>query len=80
MALPLEAGESCVPRVNPRQRPPDRQPSLQYRWALIQKLGEPQARMREENIERTGKKGRQPRGNEGKVDRSGGQFSQSAGG
>lgn len=38
-----------------------RQPSLQYGWALIQRLGERQVRMREENIERTGEKGRQPR-------------------
>nr|XP_060485213.1 protein BEX1-like [Panthera onca]XP_060485214.1 protein BEX1-like [Panthera onca]XP_060485215.1 protein BEX1-like [Panthera onca]XP_060485216.1 protein BEX1-like [Panthera onca] len=48
---PLEAGEYCVPRVN-RRRFRVRQPILQYRWDMIQRLGEPQARMREENMER----------------------------
>ncbi|XP_049500075.1 protein BEX1-like [Panthera uncia] len=48
---PLEAGDYCVPRVN-RRRFRVRQPILQYRWDMIQRLGEPQARMREENMER----------------------------
>ncbi|XP_034876033.1 protein BEX1-like [Mirounga leonina] len=55
LALPLEAGEYCVPRVN-RMRFRVRQPILQYRWDMIQRLGEPQARMREENMERIGDK------------------------
>ncbi|XP_035980385.1 protein BEX1-like [Halichoerus grypus] len=52
LALPLEAGEYCVPRVN-RRRLRVRQPILQYRWDMIQRLGEPQARRREENMEGT---------------------------
>nr|XP_012422773.1 PREDICTED: protein BEX1-like [Odobenus rosmarus divergens] len=59
LALPLEAGEYCVPRVN-RRRFRVRQPILQYRWDLIQRLGEPQARMRE-NMERIGDEMRQLR-------------------
>ncbi|XP_004717710.1 protein BEX1-like [Echinops telfairi] len=39
LALPLEAGEYCVPRC---------------RWDMIQRLGERQARMREENFGRIG--------------------------
>ncbi|XP_061042599.1 protein BEX1-like [Eubalaena glacialis] len=52
-ALPLEAGEYCVPRGN-RRRFRVRQPLLQYRWDMTQRLEEPQARMREENMERVG--------------------------
>ncbi|XP_036695302.1 protein BEX1-like isoform X1 [Balaenoptera musculus] len=57
-ALPLEAGEYCVPRGN-RRRFRVRQPILQYRWDMTQRLEEPQARMREENMERTGEEVRQ---------------------
>ncbi|XP_025789991.1 protein BEX1-like isoform X2 [Herpailurus yagouaroundi] len=49
LALPLETGEYCVPR-----RFRVRQPILQYRWDVIQRLEEPQATMREENMERIG--------------------------
>nr|XP_012417028.1 PREDICTED: uncharacterized protein LOC105757295 [Odobenus rosmarus divergens] len=58
LALPLEAGEYCMPRVNGR-RFRVRQPILQYRWDLIQRLGEPPARMREESVDRTGDEMRQ---------------------
>ncbi|XP_038442493.1 protein BEX1-like isoform X1 [Canis lupus familiaris] len=58
LALPLEAGEYCVPRVN-RRRFRVRQPILQYRWDVIQWPGEPQGRMREENMERIGEEMRQ---------------------
>ncbi|CAD7682648.1 unnamed protein product [Nyctereutes procyonoides] len=57
---PLQASEYCGPRVNLR-RFPVKQPNLQYRWAPIQRPGEPQAMMREENMGRIGKKGRQLR-------------------
>ncbi|KAM9042275.1 protein BEX1-like isoform 1-T2 [Megaptera novaeangliae] len=57
-ALPLEAGEYCVPRGN-RRRFRVRQPILQYRWDMTQRLEEPQARMREENMERIGEEVRQ---------------------
>ncbi|XP_028378406.1 protein BEX1-like [Phyllostomus discolor] len=53
LALPLEAGEYCGPRGN-RRRYRVRQPILQYRWDGGQRLGEPQARMRQENRERAG--------------------------
>ncbi|TKC38724.1 hypothetical protein EI555_017231 [Monodon monoceros] len=52
-ALPLEAGEYCVPRGN-RRWFRVRQPILQCRWDMTQRLEEPQARMREENMERVG--------------------------
>ncbi|XP_027480018.1 protein BEX1-like [Zalophus californianus] len=58
LALPLEAGEYCVPRGN-RRRFRVRQPILQSRWDMIQRLAEPQARMREENMERIGDEMRQ---------------------
>ncbi|XP_004614505.2 protein BEX2 [Sorex araneus] len=45
----LETAEYCVPRGN-RRRFRVRQPILQYRWDMIQRLGEPQAKMREENV------------------------------
>ncbi|XP_037677659.1 protein BEX2 [Choloepus didactylus] len=51
LAIPLEADEYCVPRGN-RRGFRGRQPILQYRWDMIQKFGEPQARVREENMER----------------------------
>ncbi|XP_065747445.1 protein BEX1-like [Phocoena phocoena] len=57
-ALPLEAGEYCVPRGN-RRWFPVRQPILQCRWDMTQRLEEPQARMREENMERVGGEVRQ---------------------
>ncbi|XP_059998590.1 protein BEX1-like [Lagenorhynchus albirostris] len=57
-ALPLEAGEYCVPRRN-RRRFRVRQPILQCRWDMTQRLEEPQARTREENMERVGEEGRQ---------------------
>ncbi|XP_006876597.1 PREDICTED: protein BEX1-like [Chrysochloris asiatica] len=47
LTLPLEADEFCVPRGS-RRRPRVRQPILQYRWDMIQRLGEPQARIGEE--------------------------------
>ncbi|ELV11791.1 protein BEX1 [Tupaia chinensis] len=53
VTLPLEAREHCVPRGN-RRRFRVRQPILQYRWDLMHRLGEPQARMREENMGRFG--------------------------
>ncbi|XP_048192940.1 protein BEX1-like [Perognathus longimembris pacificus] len=55
MAQPSEAG---VPRAN-RRRFRVRQPVLHYRWDLMHRLGEPQARMREENMERFGEELRQ---------------------
>ncbi|KAM6143391.1 protein BEX2 [Erethizon dorsatum] len=58
LALPMEAGEYCVPRGN-RRRFGVRQPILHYRWNLMHRLGEPQARMREENVERFGEELRQ---------------------
>ncbi|XP_027943480.1 protein BEX1-like [Eumetopias jubatus] len=58
LVLPLEAGEYCVPRGN-RRRFRVRQPILQSRWDMIQRLAEPQARMREENMERIGDEMRQ---------------------
>ncbi|XP_025728400.1 protein BEX1-like [Callorhinus ursinus] len=58
LALPLEAGEYCVPRGN-RRRFRVRQPILQSRWDMIQRLAEPQARMRAENMERIGDEMRQ---------------------
>ncbi|KAB0338430.1 protein BEX2 [Muntiacus reevesi] len=58
LALSLGAGEYCVPRGNHR-RFCVRQPILHYRWDLTQRLGKPQARMREENIERIGEGMRQ---------------------
>ncbi|KAM6151675.1 protein BEX1-like [Rhynchocyon petersi] len=53
LALPLEPGEYYLPRGTLR-RPRARQPVHQYRWAMIQRLGEQQARMREENVARIG--------------------------
>ncbi|XP_058569452.1 protein BEX1-like isoform X2 [Neofelis nebulosa] len=58
LALPLETGEYCVPRVN-RRRFRVRQPILQYTWDVIRRLEEPQAMMREENMERIGEEMRQ---------------------
>ncbi|XP_019295485.1 protein BEX1-like [Panthera pardus] len=58
LALPLETGEYCVPRVN-RRRFCVRQPILQYTWDVIRRLEEPQAMMREENMERIGEEMRQ---------------------
>lgn len=58
LALPLEIGEYYVPRGN-RRRFRVRQPILQYRWDMIQRLEEPQARMRGENRERIGEEVRQ---------------------
>ncbi|XP_008830475.1 protein BEX2 [Nannospalax galili] len=50
VALPLEAGEYYIPRGN-RRRFRARQPILHYRWDLMHRVREPQARMREENEE-----------------------------
>ena len=58
MALLSGASEYYVPRGNPR-RFRVRQPILHYRWDVTQRLGEPQARMREENMERIGEEVRQ---------------------
>ncbi|TKC33669.1 hypothetical protein EI555_017791, partial [Monodon monoceros] len=58
LALPSESGEYCVPGGNDR-RFHVRQPILQYRWDMTQSLEEPQARMREENMERIGEEMRQ---------------------
>ncbi|KAK2499162.1 hypothetical protein MC885_004585, partial [Smutsia gigantea] len=58
LALPLETCEYCVPRGNRRQFRV-RQPILQYSWDVIQRLEEPQERMREENRERIGEEVRQ---------------------
>ncbi|KAM4818235.1 protein BEX1-like [Thomomys bottae] len=53
-----QASEATVPRGN-RRRFRVRQPVLHYRWDLMHRLGEPQARMREENMERFGEEVRQ---------------------
>uniref|UniRef100_A0A5F9CGA2 Brain expressed X-linked 1 n=1 Tax=Oryctolagus cuniculus TaxID=9986 RepID=A0A5F9CGA2_RABIT len=58
MALPLEAGEYLVPRGN-RRRFRARQPIVHYRWGMIHRLGGPQARVGEENMERFGEELRQ---------------------
>ena len=58
MALLSGASEYYVPRGN-RRRFRVRQPILHYRWDVSQRLGEPQARMREENMERIGEEVRQ---------------------
>ncbi|XP_066105269.1 protein BEX1-like [Saccopteryx bilineata] len=58
LAPPVVAGEHCEPRGN-RRRFRVRQPILQYRWDGGQRLGEPQARMRPENMERVGEEMRQ---------------------
>ncbi|KAG8507995.1 Nuclear RNA export factor 3, partial [Galemys pyrenaicus] len=58
LALPLEAGEYSLPRGS-RRRSRVRQPILQYRWEVIEGLGEPQARVKEENVEEVGEEVRQ---------------------
>ncbi|XP_062940269.1 protein BEX2-like [Cynocephalus volans] len=58
LALLLEADEYSVPRGN-RRRFRVRQPILQYRWDVMHRLGEPQARMREDNTDRIGEEVRQ---------------------
>ncbi|XP_006899310.1 PREDICTED: protein BEX1-like [Elephantulus edwardii] len=58
LVLPLEVGEYHIPRGN-RRRPRVMQPIHQYRWDMIQRLGGPQARMREENVERIGEEMRE---------------------
>ncbi|XP_058906250.1 protein BEX2-like [Kogia breviceps] len=58
LALPSGSGEYCVPGGNHR-RFHVRQPILQYRWDMTQRLEEPQARMKEENMERIGEEMRQ---------------------
>ncbi|XP_004685715.1 PREDICTED: protein BEX2 [Condylura cristata] len=58
LALPLEAGEYSLPRGS-RRRPRVRQPILQYRWEVTERQGEPQAGVREENVERIGEEMRQ---------------------
>ncbi|XP_008050925.1 protein BEX1 [Carlito syrichta] len=58
LTLPLDTGEYCVPKGN-RRRFRVRQPILQYRWDMMHRLGEPQARMREEDMERIGEEVRQ---------------------
>ncbi|XP_059943696.1 protein BEX2-like [Mesoplodon densirostris] len=58
LALPSGSGEYCVPGGNHRWFHV-RQPILQYRWNMTQRLEEPQARMREENMERIGEEVRQ---------------------
>ncbi|XP_033258606.1 protein BEX2-like [Orcinus orca] len=55
LVLPLEAGEYRVPRGKFHVR----QPILQYIRDMTQRLGEPQARMREENMERIGEEVRE---------------------
>ncbi|XP_041492979.1 protein BEX2-like [Microtus oregoni] len=57
VVLPLEA-EYSAPRGN-RRRFRIRQPIVHYRWDLMHRVGEPQARMREENRERFGEDVRQ---------------------
>ncbi|XP_022438199.1 protein BEX2-like [Monodon monoceros] len=58
LVLPLEAGEYRVPGGNPTQLHV-RQPILHYIRDTTQRLGEPQARMREENMERIGEEVRE---------------------
>ncbi|GAB1303133.1 Protein BEX2 [Apodemus speciosus] len=53
VALPFEAGDYYVPRGG-RRRFRVRQPIAHYRWDLMHRVGEPQARMREENVQRFG--------------------------
>ncbi|XP_050997589.1 protein BEX2-like [Acomys russatus] len=53
VARPSEAVESSVPRGS-RRRFRVRQPISHYRWDLVHRAGEPQARMRDENAERLG--------------------------
>ncbi|XP_030729383.1 protein BEX2-like [Globicephala melas] len=55
LVLPLEAGEYRVPRGKFHVR----QPILQCIRDMTQRLGEPQARMREENMERIGEEVRE---------------------
>ncbi|XP_021484339.2 protein BEX2-like [Meriones unguiculatus] len=53
VALTFEAGEYSVPRGSRRWfrvRPP----IVHYRWDLMHRVGEPQARMREDHAERFG--------------------------
>lgn len=52
-AQPFEAVGSSVPRGS-RRRIRVRQPIAHYRWDLMHRVGEPQARMRDENAERLG--------------------------
>ncbi|XP_052026778.1 protein BEX1 [Apodemus sylvaticus] len=58
VALPSEAGKNCAPRGG-RRRFRVRQPIAHYRWDLMHRGGEPQARMREENAQRFGEDVRQ---------------------
>ncbi|XP_031232096.1 protein BEX1 [Mastomys coucha] len=53
-----EGGRNCAPRGS-RRRFRVRQPIVHYRWDLMQRVGEPQARMREENVQRFGEDMRQ---------------------
>ncbi|XP_034341341.1 protein BEX1 [Arvicanthis niloticus] len=53
VALIFEPGKNCVPRGG-RRRFRVRQPIAHYRWDLMYRVGEPQARMREENVQRFG--------------------------
>ncbi|XP_006996019.1 protein BEX2 [Peromyscus maniculatus bairdii] len=58
VALPLETGEYSVPRGS-RRRFRVRPPIAHYRWDLLYRVGEPQARVRQENVERFGEDVRQ---------------------
>lgn len=53
VALTSEAGKNCAPRGG-RRRFRVRQPIVHYRWDLMHRVGEPQGRMREENVQRFG--------------------------
>ncbi|KAL1766990.1 BEX2 [Sigmodon hispidus] len=52
-ALPLETGDYSVPRGS-RRRFRVRPPIVHYRWDPMLRVGEPQARMRDNNMERFG--------------------------
>ncbi|EGW02716.1 protein BEX2 [Cricetulus griseus] len=53
VTLPFEAGRFRVPKGS-RRRLRVRQPIVHYRWDLMYRVAEPQARMRDENMERLG--------------------------
>lgn len=53
VALTFEAGKNCVPRGG-RKQFRVREPIAHYRWGLMHRVGEPQARMIKENVQRFG--------------------------
>ncbi|XP_063134716.1 LOW QUALITY PROTEIN: protein BEX1 [Rattus norvegicus] len=53
VAPTFEAGKNCAPRGGHRQFRV-RQPIAHCRWDLMHRVGDPQARMKEENVQRFG--------------------------